>query len=161
MSKKEWARIDELLKKGGESMDTVNTKIVINDGHCDFELFCQLGRLDGRWVWVDLKMSLSPESVSECESGIVTNLKRQLTDANKSMLEIICTHASELLQSGERTILDVTNRWIATRFEPSGYCDSVRNAVCKGAVTSPLDAFAKLLILKLDHFNRITDKDHE
>ena len=73
------------------------------------------------------------------------------------MLEIICTHASELLQSGERTILDVTNRWIATRFEPSGYCDAVMNAVCKGVVTSPLDAFAKLLILKLDHFERITD----
>jgi hypothetical protein len=135
-------------------MDTVSTKLIINDGFCDFELWGQIGKLDGRWVWIDLRMSLRPESIGKDATVVVANLKRQLADANKNLIEIVCVHASELLQSGERTLLEVTSKWIGTRFEPSGYCDAVKNAICNGKVTSPLDAFAKLIQLKIDYFDR-------
>ena len=156
MSKEKWSHIEALLSKG-ETMDTVNTKLVINDGFCDFELWAHVGKIEKRWVWVDLKISIRPEHTSD-ETPIVANLKRQLVDANKRLLEIVCAQATMLLQSDERTIEEITGPWIGTRFEPSGTCETVKcERMPEGIVTSPLDAFAKLVHLKLEHFDQLTE----
>lgn len=156
MSKEQWFRVERALTTKSKNMDTVCSKFVINDGFCEYEFWGMIGKTCGRWVWVELKVSLDPGNISN-DSAIVANLKRELLDSNKRMLFIICEHASELLQSGERTVEEVTAKWIGTRFEPSGKCEALKDSVTKGKVTSPLDAFAKLIQSKIGHYNRITE----
>jgi hypothetical protein len=147
MSRKEWARIEELLRY--DSLRTVNTKIVIKDGVHEHDLYVKVGWADGRWVWVDLTLSRYAGKHGEEEDREVSKLRRDLTETNRRLLEIACVHATELLQSNERTILDITEKWKGRQFEPAGVCVAVVTETNNiGRVLSPLDAAAKVIDIK-------------
>ncbi len=153
MSKEEWTRIERFLECG--TMDTVNTKIVIDDEVNEHDLYVKVGWADDRWVWVDITMSRYSGKLCPDEPAQVSELRRELTETTRRLLEIACAHATELIQSDERTILDITGKWKGRSFAPSGVCKSVVTSTNEiGRVLSPLDAAAKIIELKLQEWER-------
>lgn len=143
MSRQAYEFVERLVR--GSSIKTVNTKLTIQTDGYDCELFVKLGWASGRWVWIDVDMSRYTESHIPGETPEVADLRRQLADANRRMMEVICKHASELLQSDERTIDGVMESWRGTRFAPHGTCYALKTVNMPGATSSPLDAVAQLV----------------
>lgn len=140
---KKWEKIEALLK--AKDIKALSTKIVISDGYYNHDLYVKLGWADSRWVWVDITVSRFTEITNEPETYEVENLRRVLMDTNRRLIELVCVHATELLQSGERTIQEIVHTWKGTQFAPAGTCESVRTKYNAAKVTSVLDATAKLI----------------
>lgn len=154
---KRWEKTDALMK--ARSIRAMNVKIVISDGKYNHDLYVKLGWANRRWVWVDITVSRFNSVKSENESADEVELRRQLFDTNKRLIEIVCLHATELLQSGERGIVDIVKSWKGTKFSPSGTCESIRNEINEGVVTSPLDAAAKLIEFRMKEWSRMYRKE--
>lgn len=158
VSKKEYARIEDIICK--DQMRTVVRKICINDGANLLDLYAKLGWASGRWVWVDLTLSRYTGISNGCENKEVARLRRDLAEQGRRMLEVVCSHAVELLQSGERTLEDLVCRWKGTQFEPSGICDELKTETNTiGRVTSPLDAFAKVIEQEHEKWTEMMKKE--
>ena len=124
----------------------INTKLTIDTGEYNCDLFVKLGWAHDRWVWLDVEMSRSTESHTQGDDPETADLRRQLADTTRRMMEVICRHASELLQSDERTIQGIMeSSWRGTRFAPYGVCATLRTPNLEGKVGSPLDAVAQLI----------------
>jgi hypothetical protein len=152
MSKRKWEMVEGLIK--AESVHTVNTKITIYDGSHEHDLYVKLGWADGRWVWIDITVSRYTAKDREPEDAKLVDLRRKMLEVHRRLLEIVCVHASELMQSDERTIDEIVDHWRGTQFEPAGTCESIRTDENQGRVTSPLDAAAKLIARKRGGWER-------
>jgi hypothetical protein len=93
----------------------------------DSSIYVKLGFAHGRPVWISLTLG--------------HGIDHPGADEDKSLMEVICYQASELLATGTWTIGDVVESWIAVRnCKPSGQCPQIG-----GKALSPLDAAAKWL----------------
>lgn len=145
-----WERIEALMK--AKSIRAQNVKIVICDGSHNHDLYVKLGWAERRWVWIDITVSRFTEIHGKSETTDEVDARRKLLETNKRLIEIICFHATELLQSGERTLQDIVKSWKGTHSHPEGVCESIRTKDNEGRVTSPLDAAAKLIEKRIDQW---------
>jgi hypothetical protein len=72
--------------------------------------------------------------------AVLTNEAATLAVKNaRAAVEVVCRHASALLQANVWTLEDLITAWRATAFEPSGVCPELQEIA-----SSPLDAAARL-----------------
>lgn len=147
---KKWEKIEAILK--AKAIKALSTKIVICDDKYNHDLYLKLGWADSRWVWVDITVSRFTGVTNEYETSDMEHLRRSLMDTNRRLIELVCVHATELLQSGERTLKDIVHTWRGTQFAPAGICESIRTKVNEAKVTSVLDASAKLIEQRVEQW---------
>ncbi len=93
----------------------------------DESVYLTVGCISGRPVYISLVLG--------------HGVNHEKTDADKSMLEVICNQATELLSTGTWTIPELVESWRGVmNCEPSGVCPQL-----EGRVSSPLDAAARWL----------------
>lgn len=123
----------------------MNIKVEIVDRwNHTHDVYLKLGWAIRRWVWIDITISRFSEDRNNEHSDVANDVDR--------IIEIVCHHATELLQSGHRDISDIMKRWKGTHFSPYGTCESIRNEFNEGIVTSPLDAVAKSIEKNVDRW---------
>ncbi|MFA4971202.1 MAG: hypothetical protein WC683_01225 [bacterium] len=79
------------------------------------------------------------------------------TDDARAMVEMLCRQANTLLQSGAWDEEALIEAWLGTRFEPDGWCTFPAYGQERRTlhVSSPLDAVAKLIQVRLAGWRRI------
>lgn len=128
---KRWRQIEETLYRQG--IESVTNKLGVGGRDCYFKI----GWNGGRPVHVDLTIGTGQDHLS---GDVQTNELATAAAMNaRAAIEVICRHASALLQAHVWSLNDMIGAWRATAFEPQGVCPELQEIV-----SSPLDAAARL-----------------
>ena len=153
---KNWQRIEQRMATDG--VDTITSKIEIDDGFQQHNLYVKIGWITGKPVMIDITIARHSKRYSSpgvnSESPAMMELRQMMIENARSALEIICREASLLLSSRRCTLSEIANLWIVTRMDPQGRCRQVGNAETDYKVHGPLDAVAKLFMLKAEEWER-------
>lgn len=146
-----WKQVE--AKFQADALKSITRKLTIDDGHRDHDLYVKIAFYHGRPVWVEITLSrmLASDNGTHTETAKENQVYRRMIESARSSMEVICLHASLLLQSKRSTLKDLEEMWAATRFEPAGTCKNLEGEV---AVLSPLDAVAKLIRLRITKWEK-------
>lgn len=114
------------------------------------DLYVKVSFFRGTLAYIDVTLSASKKDEVLTTHAMAT-LEATKTDNARSMIEMLCRQANELLQSGTWTWETLVHAWSGSRFEPAGVCKFPTFRVMEdleewgGIVSSPLDAVAKLI----------------
>lgn len=134
--------IDQKLAE--DQIGTVTTKLTIDDGIKEHDVFFQLGFYHGWPVWTEITLSRTCGK-DKLGSGVHDDIYGKMIESSRSLMEIVCHHATTVLQARRTTLEELADLWIATRFEPSGKCKALEDELGEGKVLSPFDAVAKII----------------
>jgi hypothetical protein len=115
-------------------------KLEIGAGDC----YLTVAVREARIVYVTITVSRVGGSPSIMGTHQVAVLEASKLDVTKALVEVACREANELLQRQAWGAADLVAAWRGTRFDPEGVCPQVQ-----GIVTSPLDAAAKWIEMKM------------
>lgn len=147
----QWHIIEKALKE--HSISSVSCRMVIesddNGRKAEHEMYLKVGWFNGCAATIDITLSRfsSFDGFGDLDamSAILDNVYRASIENSRSFLEVVCRHATAMLQSGVWNLGDVVDVWIATKnMIPCGHCEAVKTELGT-IVTSPLDAAAKLI----------------
>jgi len=126
-----WKAVQTALYEG--DLQSITNKICIGGQDCYFRISWHAGRP----VAVDLTVGTGKDNNG---NDVLTNeLAAAAMHNTRATVELICRHASALLQADVWTIDDLISAWRGTAFDPSGVCMEL-----KEIPSSPLDAAARL-----------------
>lgn len=146
---KYWEQIEKRFREGG--VNAITTKLSIDDGEREHDLYVKVGWWRGRPVWVDITVARHANEGSVGETldvhvsalPLLVSLKQRILDNARTSLEIICREASLLLSSRRCTLTDLSELWMVVEGEPRGRCAKLSDQL-GDRVHGPLDAAAKL-----------------
>jgi len=126
-----WRQIEETLFRQG--IETVTNKLGVGGR----DTYLKVGWHRGRPVLVDMTIGKGQDNLI---NDLQTNELATAAATNaRAAIEVICRHASSLLQANVWSLNDLIRAWRATVFEPQGVCPELQEIV-----SSPLDAAARL-----------------
>lgn len=111
-----------------------NVKFDIGMGSC----YLKYGMKDNKVHWIDVVIAGTGDEDDAAHSAQMVEMTNSKLDNNRSLVEVACREATELLQAERWTIKTLISAWRGTKFDPAGICPQVR-----GIVTSPFDAVAQ------------------
>ena len=138
-----WREVDSVLHTDGVDSTTAKMKMG------DHSLFVKVGWYKGRAVRIDIVLSrLSKLKQHEGESASEFALRNRITENARAMLEVVCEHTSEMLQSDVWNLHNVIDKWAGVTCDPQGKCYGLQPDSYTGDpqfATSPLDAARRLI----------------
>ncbi len=126
-----WLAVERTVHE--DFLESFINKLSIGGRDCYFRISWH----EGRPVAVDLTIGTGADNngndlrTNELASAAMKNAR--------ASIELICRHASALLQTDVWTLDDLISAWRGTAFDPDGICPELQ-----GLVSSPLDAAARL-----------------
>jgi hypothetical protein len=138
-----WREVESVLSVDG--VDSTTSKMKMGD----HSIFVKVGWFKGRPVKIDIVLSrLSKLVQNENESAGEFALRNRITENARAMIEVLCEHTSEMLQSDVWNLHNVIEMWRGTHFDPKGVCEGLRLDAYTGEpqiASSPLDAVRRLI----------------
>ena len=126
------------------------------------DVYAKLAFYGERLVYIDVTLSSMGDRGEIMTTARDATNEATKTDNARAMVELLCRQANTLLQSGSWDEESMIAAWIGTDFEPQGWCSypdygqDHRDVY----VSSPLDAVAKLVNVRLAGWRRKLGEQH-